>query len=53
MILHVEVFDWNCPLHIVPRYTTQEIKRINQPLYEHIEKLPAEIERLKSERNEN
>ena len=50
MILHVEAFDWNCPQHITPRYTIEEIKRINQPLYEHIEKLEAEIELLKGAR---
>jgi len=46
-ILHVEAFDWNCPQHITPRFTIEEIKRMNLPLYEHIEKLEAEIELLK------
>lgn len=49
MILHVEAFDWNCPQHITPRYTIEEIKEMNQPLYEHIEKLDREIKELKSE----
>lgn len=47
VILHVEAFDWNCPQHIKPRYTIEEIKQMNEPLYEHIEKLKAEIEQLK------
>jgi hypothetical protein len=47
VILRVEAFDWNCPQYITPRYTIEEIKRINQPLYEHIEKLETEIELLK------
>ncbi len=42
MILRVEAFDWNCPQHITPRYTIEEIKTMNQPLYEHIKKLEAE-----------
>ena len=42
MILHDESFDWNCPQHITPRYTIEEIKRMNLPLYEHIKKLEAE-----------
>ena len=50
MILHVEAFDWNCPQHITPRYTIEEIEQINQPVYEHIEKLEKEIARLKSEK---
>lgn len=53
MILHVEAFDWNCPQHITPRFTIEEIKAINQPLYEHIEKLEAEIRRFTGESDEN
>lgn len=48
IILHVEAFDWNCPQHITPRFTIEEIRIMNQPLYEHIAKLEAEIELLKS-----
>ena len=50
VILRVEAFDWNCPQHITPRFTIEEIKQINQPLYEHIEKLEAEIKRIKGEK---
>ena len=50
VVLHVEAFDWNCPQHITPRFTVEEIKAMSQPLYEHIEKLEAEIKRLKSEK---
>ncbi len=46
MILHVEAFDWNCPQHITPRFTAEEIREMNQPLYERIAKLEAEIKRL-------
>lgn len=48
MLLHVEAFDWNCPQHITPRYTIEEIRELNAPLYEHVAKLEAEIARLKS-----
>lgn len=51
VVLRVEAFDWNCPQHITPRFTVEEIQKINQPLYEHIEKLEAEINRLKAEKN--
>ena len=47
MILHVEAFDWNCPQHITPRYTINEIRSMTAPLHEHIEKLEKEIVRLK------
>ena len=44
MILNVEGFDWNCPQHITPRYTMDEIRQLVEPLYEHIEKLENEIQ---------
>ncbi len=47
-ILHVEAFDWNCPQHITPRYTTEEIKVLTQPLNQHIDGLEREIKDLKS-----
>ncbi|HVG38929.1 MAG TPA: pyridoxamine 5'-phosphate oxidase family protein [Pyrinomonadaceae bacterium] len=49
VILHLEAFDWNCPQHITPRYTLEEIRAINAPLYEHIAKLEIEIKRLKGD----
>lgn len=48
MILHVEAFDWNCPQHITQRFTLEEIRELNAPLYEQVAKLEAEIERLKT-----
>ncbi len=47
MLLHVEAFDWNCPQHITPRFTMEEIQTMNAPLYEHIAKLEAELLRLR------
>lgn len=49
MVLHVEAFDWNCPQHITQRFTVEEIRELNAPLYEHVAKLEAEIERLKTQ----
>ncbi|MCI0390853.1 MAG: pyridoxamine 5'-phosphate oxidase family protein [Acidobacteria bacterium] len=48
MLLRVEAFDWNCPQHITQRFTLEEIRELNAPLYEHVAKLEAEIERLKT-----
>jgi len=28
MLLHIEAYDWNCPQHITPRYTIDEIQRV-------------------------
>lgn len=47
VILHIEAFDWNCPQHITPRYTLEEVKAIIQPMNDYIEKLEKEVERLK------
>ncbi len=47
MILQVEAFDWNCPQHITPRFTVDEIREMNLPLYERIEKLEVENQLLK------
>lgn len=51
MLLHVEAFDWNCPQHITPRFTMEEIQAMNAPIYEHIAKLEAELMRLKAQTN--
>jgi predicted pyridoxine 5'-phosphate oxidase superfamily flavin-nucleotide-binding protein len=48
VVLHVEAFDWNCPQHITPRYTSEEVQSMIKPLYEHIEKLEDEIKSLKA-----
>lgn len=49
MILRIEAFDWNCPQHITPRYTADEIKDMLVPLNEYISKLEGELAQLKSE----
>ncbi|HKQ34733.1 MAG TPA: pyridoxamine 5'-phosphate oxidase family protein [Nitrospiraceae bacterium] len=51
MLLHVEAFDWNCPQHITPRFTMEEIRAMNAPLYEHVAKLEAELAKLRAQKN--
>lgn len=29
ILLHVQAFDWNCPQHITPRYTLDEIEKLS------------------------
>src|SRR4051812_9005680 len=43
-VMRVEGFDWNCPQHITPRYTEEEIAELLGP---RIEALQAELERLR------
>ncbi|MEO5684707.1 MAG: pyridoxamine 5'-phosphate oxidase family protein [Chitinophagaceae bacterium] len=52
MVLHIEAYDWNCPQHIVPRYTVEQIETALAPQKELIAKLEAEIELLKAKLKE-
>jgi uncharacterized protein len=42
ILIHVEAFDWNCPQHITPRYTAEELQPILLPLQERLAKFEAE-----------
>ncbi|CAM3622045.1 pyridoxamine 5'-phosphate oxidase family protein [Bordetella flabilis] len=46
--LQVEAFDWNCPQHITPRYTEQEIDDAVRPLRERLARLEAENAELRA-----
>ncbi|MBB4018628.1 hypothetical protein GGR16_003675 [Chelatococcus caeni] len=48
VVITVEAFDWNCPQHIVPRFTEDEIAALTAPLQRQIEQLSAENRRLAS-----
>ena len=48
MVFHIEAYDWNCPQHIKPRYTVQEIEEAFLPQQEYVAKLETEIKELKS-----
>lgn len=45
--LRLAAFDWNCPQHIVPRFTEAEIAGAIRPLHDKIEALEAENHRLR------
>lgn len=40
MVVEVEAFDWNCPQHITPRFTLEEIK----PSFDRLQARIAELE---------
>ena len=48
MVLDIEAYDWNCPQHITPRYTVEEIREIFASQLDHITKLETEINSLKA-----
>lgn len=45
--LRLAAFDWNCPQHIVPRFTEAEISRAMQPLHEELAALQSENQMLR------
>ena len=47
MVLNIEAYDWNCPQHIIPRYTAEEINEAFEGQRNHIETLESEIKDLK------
>lgn len=46
--LRLEAFDWNCPQHITPRFTEQEIAEAVHPLRERLAALEEENAALKA-----
>lgn len=48
-IIHVEAFDWNCPQHITPRFTVDEIRTILAPFEERLQTLEGENVRLRTQ----
>lgn len=46
-LVTIEAFDWNCRLHITPRFTPSEIEAVVAPLHQRI----AELERQLKERS--
>ncbi|ANL36817.1 pyridoxamine 5'-phosphate oxidase family protein [Rhizobium phaseoli] len=46
--LRLEAFDWNCPQHITPRYTEQEVETAVTPLRERLTQLEAENAALRA-----
>jgi len=46
-LIRVEAFDWNCPQHITPRFTHEELDQVLTPVREEIESLRAENQRLR------
>ena len=48
IVIHVEAFDWNCPQHITPRYTEEELAKVLEPMRRRLEALEAENKRLRN-----
>ncbi|MGC1967792.1 MAG: pyridoxamine 5'-phosphate oxidase family protein [Candidatus Acidiferrales bacterium] len=48
-VIHVEAHDWNCPQHITPRYTADEIHDAVHTIEERSHSLEVENEQLRKE----
>src|SRR6202034_1076554 len=46
LLIHIEAFDWNCPQHITPRFTEEELAKILDPMRVRLGELEAENKRL-------
>ncbi len=46
-VLHLEAFDWNCPQHITPRFTENEIDSALTPVRARIAQIEAENKMLR------
>jgi len=46
--LRLEAYDWNCPRHIIPRYTEQQVEQAVAPLRQKLQQLEAENAALRA-----
>ena len=47
-VIHVEAFDWNCPQHITPRFTEEQIREALAPFEQRLDELERENEQLRA-----
>jgi uncharacterized protein len=48
-VIHVEAYDWNCPQHITPRYSAEELRDGMKDVEKRIQTLEQENESLRKE----
>jgi uncharacterized protein len=48
MIFKIKAYDWNCPQHINPKYTLEEVRELLEPQRQYINRLEEEIKALKA-----
>jgi uncharacterized protein len=46
-VIHVEALDWNCPQHITPRFTAEQIQEALAPFEHRLQELEQENEKLR------
>ena len=53
ILLHLKAFDWNCPQHIIPRFTETELAIALEPVRQRLAELEAENKKLRQEAAES
>jgi predicted pyridoxine 5'-phosphate oxidase superfamily flavin-nucleotide-binding protein len=48
-VIRVEAFDWNCPQHITPRFTEDEVREALAPVEKRMQELELENEGLRKD----
>jgi uncharacterized protein len=48
-VIRLQAFDWNCPQHITPRFTAEQIEDALAPIEQRMEQLVHENDRLRAE----
>ena len=48
-VIHVEAYDWNCPQHITPRYSAEELREGMQSIEQRVQILDSENHALRQE----
>ena len=48
-VIHVEAYDWNCPQHITPRYSVEELRDGMKDVEQRIQRLEQENDALRKE----
>jgi uncharacterized protein len=43
ILIHVAAYDWNCPQHITPRFTQEQVETAIQPLRQRVATLEAQL----------
>ena len=49
LVIHVEAYDWNCPQHITPRYSVEELREGMKDVEKRMQALEQENEALRKE----
>lgn len=47
MLFDIKAYDWNCPQHITPRYTVEEIEQAFRERNDYVKQLETELARLR------